>query len=163
VSGFFQVLSWWLFYAWSGKSDLGEGEFMTIESWFSKLAIRAGLVAMVVAALFGLSTQAQAAPAPAEQQQVALQAAGTDDFTILANHTFSRSATEQIYTVARAAGGAGLGVLCLAVAPGPVKAACPILVPVIMAFVPSHPPNGKCLNAYTKWTPPFWGVKYVNC
>lgn len=156
----------------------------------NKIALRLGVIALTLAALFGMSTQAQAAPqtvATADAgvtivpladlvakpitvhtvngaTELSADAAGPDDVVIQASHTFSRANTERIYTAARAGGAAALGALCVAIAPGWVKViGCPIFVAVVLSYVPTHPPAGRCLQAYTKWTRPFVGVRYVNC
>jgi hypothetical protein len=153
-----------------------------------QLALRLGTLVVILAAFFGVTTQATAAPqqtkagfdfiVPAadpsagavafrtvngQLEMAAVTVAGPDDVTIQASHKFNRAQTERIYSVARAGGAAGLGVLCAAIAPGWVKAVCPVFVAVVLAFIPDKPPAGRCLEVYTKWTRPFLGVRYVNC
>lgn len=157
----------------------------------NKIALRIGVIVLTLAALFGMSTQAQAAPqtvtAGADAgvtivpladlvaqpvtvhtvngaTELSASVAGPDDVTIQASYTFNRANTERIYTAARAGGAAALGALCVAIAPGWLKViGCPVFVAVVLSWVPEHPPNGKCLQVYTKWTRPFIGVRYVNC
>ncbi|MEV4315320.1 hypothetical protein [Actinocrispum sp. NPDC049592] len=126
---------------------------------------------MVVASLFGLSVQAQAAP-QAQGGTIAVQAVGDqlqvsstapDGITIQSSFTFSKETTQTIYDVATTGGPIALTALCNAIAPGWLAPACSVVVPIIMSYITSNPPNGRCLEVSTKWTPPFFGIRYVNC
>jgi hypothetical protein len=145
---------------------------------FKKLIARSMLAAAITAALFGAATQAQAEPGTvgaATQgtltvRQVeagtalAVSPAAPDDVSIQATFTFNRDQTERIYTFARTGATTALTALCLATAPGWLKViGCPIFVAAVLAFVPSQPPAGRCLQVYTRLAIPPLGVRYVEC
>jgi hypothetical protein len=129
------------------------------------------MVAVVVASLFGMSVQAQAAPQATGgtvavrmvDGQIQLSSTAPNDVTIQSSHTFSRETTQRIYDVATVGGSVALMPLCGLIAPAWLKPACGVIVPIIMSLITSNPPNGRCLEVSTKWTPPFFGIRYVNC
>lgn len=140
---------------------------------FKKFIARLALVAMVVTALVGAAAQAQAQPAAASTLTVrhaavgsalSVSAAEPQDVTVQASFTFNREQTERIYTFARTSATGALAALCIATAPGWLKAiGCPIFVAAVMSFVPSQPPAGRCLQVYTRLAIPPVGVRYVEC
>jgi hypothetical protein len=137
-----------------------------LKDWFKRISV----VAITVAALVAGGAQAQAAPMHHLRlggNEISLSMSTTielADVETRASYTFSRSATERIYTAFRGSGIAGVTAICVAIAPGWLKViGCAIFAQVVAAFLPNNPPDGQCLQVFTRLALPPIGVRYVDC
>jgi hypothetical protein len=79
-----------------------------------------------------------------------LTAKSVDDSSLLATYTFSKEQTKKLYEIALSAGVPGVVSVCVALAPGWLKAYCPVIGAVLTGLLVANPPNGRCLQAFTK-------------
>jgi hypothetical protein len=80
--------------------------------------------------------------------------------------TFSQDTTRRIYEAA-VAGSASLAGLICGAGPAWVKAACNVIIPVVVVFVKFADPAGRCLQVEVKtklgWPPVVPKARYVTC
>jgi hypothetical protein len=99
--------------------------------------------------------------APATSTSDPASGAGLTVITPQATHTFSHNTSQRLYNAAITLGAGGVTLLCIRLTGNTVM--CGAIAAAIIILARDGLAQNECYQAYTKWTPPFWGVRIVRC
>lgn len=79
------------------------------------------------------------------------------------SHTFSKQATQRIYSTFKSGGAAGATAYCIYIAPTPMKPMCATMIVILYELTGAPPAADDCYQVYARFGWPPTGGRIIKC